>query len=313
MAAPAQLAALDQAHRAQQAANAEQIARLVLAYWLLVNPEDVSGSGLQWLDRSTAAIVRGRERSGLLSAAYVQAIRRAQVPGAPDATVPDVRPADLLQIRRSLAYVGLGNAAAKVQAVKKVHERRNEMTSLPDVSRSIVDIYRRERARERGLSSPGQPETALSRSVRLLMEEAGAAAAAASVRHVQNAGRGMVEDFVQADKVATGFVRITDGDPCYFCSALASRGAIYKGDSFDRSDPRFTGEGEVKVHDSCGCSLRPVYTTSPFEWPDLTQDLSNEWREMRKHKSGELDLMTAWRRKREGRPWRFDDPAVRPS
>jgi hypothetical protein len=306
----AQLEALDEAHRARQASNAEQVAKLILAYWLLVDPQDVSGSGLQWLDRSQAAIVAGRQRSGLLSAAYVTQIRRLHLPGALDPGIPAVRPPDLVQIRRSLAYVGLGNAAAKVQAVKKVASARTPAAQQA-VSRAIADIYRRQRELARGETAVPAEERALDRSILELMETAGAAAAAASVRHVQNAGRQMVEDYVQSDRVATGFVRITRDDPCFFCSMLASRGPIYKGQSFDRSDPRFTGPGEAKVHDSCGCTLRPVYTTSPFEWPERTQDYADQWSAMKRDKHPDLDLVTAWRRMREGRPWRFDDDRVR--
>ena len=55
---------------------------------------------------------------------------------------------------------------------------------------------------------------------------------------------------VQSKRI--GWMRVTKGEaPCFFCVALASRGPVYEDDSFDRSDPRFTGPGDVKVHDSC--------------------------------------------------------------
>lgn len=62
---------------------------------------------------------------------------------------------------------------------------------------------------------------------------------------------------VQSKRV--GWMRVTKGEaPCFFCVALASRGPVYEDDSFDMSDPRFTGPGDVKVHDSCSCALLVV-------------------------------------------------------
>ena len=62
---------------------------------------------------------------------------------------------------------------------------------------------------------------------------------------------------VQSKRI--GWMRVTKGEaPCFFCVALASRGPVYEDDSFDRSDPRFTGPGDVKVHDSCSCALLVV-------------------------------------------------------
>lgn len=303
----AELAAVDEAHRTQQALNAQRVAQMVLTYWLLVDPEDVKGSGLAWLDRSTTAIVAGRTRSALLSAAYATQIKRLHFPGA-QLVIPPARTVDVVPIRRSLAYTGLGNAALKVEGVKKIASRRDERPT-EGVSRAIADIYRRQREIE-GVT-PGAADRALDRSVLELMETAGAAAAAATVRHVQNGGRQMIDDVVQSDRQAVGYVRIVRAEPCHFCSMLASRGPVFKDDSFDRSDPRFTGEGDVKVHDSCGCTLRPVYEKGPFAWPEQAEAYNEQWLEMKRHKSGELGLQEAWRRMQEGRPWRHDDPRVK--
>lgn len=83
--------------------------------------------------------------------------------------------------------------------------------------------------------------------------------ARAAQRHVLNGARGVVDDILQRDPATSGYMRLTDGDPCYFCAMLASRGPVYKDDSFDDSDPRFSGAGDQKVHDGCGCSLVPIY------------------------------------------------------
>lgn len=78
-------------------------------------------------------------------------------------------------------------------------------------------------------------------------------------RHVLNGGREVVDDVLRRDPARSGYMRLTDGNPCYFCAMLASRGPVYQEDSFDDSDPRFSGAGDQKVHDGCGCTLIPIY------------------------------------------------------
>lgn len=78
-------------------------------------------------------------------------------------------------------------------------------------------------------------------------------------RHVTNGGREVVDDVLRRDPARPGYMRLTDGDPCFFCAMLASRGPVYEDDSFEDSDPRFSGAGDHKVHDGCGCTLIPIY------------------------------------------------------
>lgn len=91
------------------------------------------------------------------------------------------------------------------------------------------------------------------------------AIAGAVSRHSLNGGRDAVEAAYEVDPKAIGYYRVEDGDPCYFCAMLMSRGIAFKEDSFDESDPRFFGPGDAKVHDHCGGSLAPAYdrTLSP--------------------------------------------------
>lgn len=281
------LAALDAAHRAQQQANAAEVARILLAYWILVQPDDVSGSGGAWLDRATSAVLAGHAASARIASAYVLGTRRAH--GIRDAGLPEAPVLDVEAVRRSLAYTGLGNAAQKVVKVRDAAAGR-------PVPRSIADVYRRQRRQIRG--APADVETrSLDRAVQRVMTDAGAKAAAAAVRHVQNGGR----DLVRSDRVAIGYVRITHIDPCYFCAMLASRGPVYRADSFSSSDPRFARGGEAKVHDDCRCAMRPVYTRNPFEWPEKSQELDRLWRDVQKRKPAGVDPVLWWRQNYEGR------------
>ena len=82
-------------------------------------------------------------------------------------------------------------------------------------------------------------------------------------RHVVDAGRQTILDSVAADEQALGWARVTDGDPCYFCLTLASRGAVYKSEQ----------SADFKAHDHCGCTAMPVFKGT--EIPDLQR-----WREI---------------------------------
>ena len=85
----------------------------------------------------------------------------------------------------------------------------------------------------------------------------------AVARHIANGGRETLIDSVQNDKQALGWARITDGDPCYFCLTLASRGAVYKTEQ----------TASFEAHDHCGCTVMPVYKGSVI--PDL-----RKWRDI---------------------------------
>lgn len=93
-------------------------------------------------------------------------------------------------------------------------------------------------------------------------ELSAADAAGSAVRLAGDGGREALIEAFTDETLAIGWSRATRANPCYFCAMLASRGPVYKGDSFDQSDARFSGGdilSEVKVHDSCGCFLVPVY------------------------------------------------------
>lgn len=108
-----------------------------------------------------------------------------------------------------------------------------------------------------------------------------AASASSALRHALNGGRSTITESVRADRSALGWARVTSGDPCHFCAMLASRGPVFKGESFDASDPRFSGSGEAKVHDNCSCGIEPVYRRDTG-WPPGSERYRDLWREAKK-------------------------------
>lgn len=85
----------------------------------------------------------------------------------------------------------------------------------------------------------------------------------ALTRHVLNGGRQTILNSVAADRRARGWARITDGNPCYFCLTLASRGAVYKTEE----------TAGFQAHDHCGCAAMPVFDGTVI--PSLDQ-----WRQI---------------------------------
>jgi hypothetical protein len=125
--------------------------------------------------------------------------------------------------------------------------------------------------------------------------------AAAVARHTQNGARRTLEEGARNDPMTIGFVRVTKANPCFFCAMLASRGldgGLYAEDSFDLSDPRFIGSGTAKVHDGCGCSIKPVYKRSDEILAD-NKKYEDMWREF--SGDGDADMLTNFRRHYEGR------------
>lgn len=103
--------------------------------------------------------------------------------------------------------------------------------------------------------------------------------AAAVVRHAQAGGRQTIFENSARDDKALGWIRVTRENPCAFCAMLASRGISYRAfteGAFDESNLRFTGDGDAKVHDECGCSLKSVYTDND-PLVDKTQVFADMW------------------------------------
>lgn len=117
---------------------------------------------------------------------------------------------------------------------------------------------------------------------------AGRDVAGAMMRHTLNGARDVLADAFTRDRRAVGWVRVTREGCCYFCAMLASRGHVYREQSFDASDPRFR-DGVVpsdhKVHDNCRCFLEPVYSRSAA-LPGRADEYEKLWYEVTSSFSG---------------------------
>jgi len=125
------------------------------------------------------------------------------------------------------------------------------------------------------------------------LAEAEEAAIGAASRHALEGGRSYTRNAVAIDELGVGYFRQTRDGCCSFCAVLASRGAVYKADSFKysdllfRNDPNFPTED--KVHDKCHCTLQPTFrTTSPI--PDRNKEYEQLWKDATVGKSGKAAL-----------------------
>lgn len=261
MTAPLDIAVLDETHRARQAQNALITQRLVAQLFAaMVDPRNIAGTSPRWLQQAIVAILRGRQSSWLLASAYATAIRRLQVPDADPFTIPSPEPPSREKLIRSLMYTGPGKLAVDLAKTPQPGPE-------PDRGDPEADFQLWERQVE-------QYEKAIAEAP----VKAAMAASAAAYRHVTDGGRDLTHLVIDQDPVAVGYIRITRPQPCGFCFMLASRGPVYREDSFAASDPRFEGPGEAKAHDSCGCSLRPVYGgKSTKHWTETARKAEALW------------------------------------
>jgi hypothetical protein len=267
MAVTAQGTALTEAHRAQQSKNGALIAYVVAKLWLrTIDLDDISGSAAKLLARLIPLVRQSRLTSAQLTRAYYTAFREAEGPGREGFSLPGLTVPDIKALETSLRVTGEVHLKQRIKALTVDKEKQ------PLLTRAMLEQAVRETA----------------------VDISGAA-----TRHAMNGGRDELQSAVQADPVALGYIRVTDGDPCYFCAMLASRGPVYSDDSFAESDPRFIGAGEHKVHDHCGCSTEPVYDRKT-KWPGKASAANTAWIELSRE-LGRVPTINDFRRRWEGR------------
>jgi hypothetical protein len=146
---------------------------------------------------------------------------------------------------------------------------------------------------QRALKAGSTPSQALDRSAVTLSGTAS--------RLALEGGRSVVAETVQADGDAIGWMRVTDADPCSWCSMLASRGAAYKSaeTAGGRKNAEFVGGGQFKWHDHCGCTVTAVFHQDDPRL-DHADDLYDQWVQATQGHSGNA-AVNAWRRYWENR------------
>jgi hypothetical protein len=258
--------------------------------------EDILSGGPKvddWLDRSLQISLAVRAKVWEEATGYMTEVQQLVFPrAAAPPVIPDVPPT-LEQIRTSLWTTGIVSARKRIGSSGSVAQAPSllEQSFLRRAADPEQGIPQRQRALE--ILDQGRAV-----SLQQEIDKSGEMAGAAAARHAGNASRDQVIASTRAGGRAIGWVRVTSSQPCFFCAALASRGPVYDGESFDESDARFEGPGRHKVHDHCSCSLRQVYTRSTEEWPALSQRLEDEWKSLGQETErlyGRRPTMKDWR------------------
>lgn len=240
--------ALTNAFKAQQNAEAAKVAALVALYYRQrVEVEDPS-SVERWLATVIPRLIGTSDSGARMARAYFEQVRRLEVPGAAPYAVQTALGMVDAGVAKSLMAVGPGSYMNKARVIRS------------------LDV------------GPQQEKAMLAEAKQVTSNKL----AQAAVRHAQAGGRQTIHDNAARDTVALGWVRVTRANPCWFCAMLASRGLQYRSfseGSFDASDARFTGDGNAKVHDKCGCSLKPVYVDNDplVERTEVFADLWARW------------------------------------
>lgn len=256
------LLALDAAYRAAIAMTSLQVVRAMVSVWNTVDRDNLAGTSEEWLTAAVARVLAGQRDAQIIADAYASRVRRIAAPNAPLFTPPNPNPPNAEQVRNSLIFTGPASAGRELGRAEAVYRESilDPETTFEDrqAEKQTLEIVKRE-----------------------VMNKAIARASGAATRHVTTAGRDQLENFVRTDKVAQGWVRVTKAGCCYYCAMLASRGPVYKEDSFAKSDPRFknhpvNGASDQKVHDNCGCGLRPWYGAGE-DLPERVAEFEQQW------------------------------------
>lgn len=85
----------------------------------------------------------------------------------------------------------------------------------------------------------------------------------AAQRRILDAPRQGIIDRTVQDPGAVGWARVGDGNPCYFCAMLISRGPVYSERTVN-----------FRAHDGCGCGAKMCFRNDPSRgWTDQSRAL----------------------------------------
>ncbi|NWF25242.1 hypothetical protein HW130_03015 [Streptomyces sp. PKU-EA00015] len=232
-------------------------------------------------DGGSSAGRQRRTQRGLtrLLARDMRGLRRIIIPSRLEATVPDW----IAAVRALVDQYGAASStlAADYYEAERVAARVTGRFTVPllgpppeeQVSNSLrwatKDLWPRD---------PDDPETteAQREPLDVRLEQAEKKAEAVAQKLVADQGRGTVQEAVRRDSQATAWARSAALGACYFCKALAIRGAVYKQDT-----------ANFRAHDGCHCGVVPVFKGQRFELSDHAREWERLYREFAAPHSGD--------------------------
>lgn len=152
--------------------------------------------------------------------------------------------------------------------------------------RADLDAWRRPAEVSLLVTGPGTVKRLSGRGIdpdEAAISAAGPSVAAAAIRLVADAGRAELDDAIEDDPIALGWMRVTSATPCAFCAMLASRGPVYPSESAALDTTR--GGVRERYHDGCLCTVEPVLDPAT-DWPDSSRRFADLWETTTAGKSG---------------------------
>lgn len=228
--------------RRGQLAIRSRLLRRVLDLWPQLDVRRLDATAPEWQRAMVAAVMASRMESARAAATYYEQLRAVELPDAAplrsrwlDENTASITAKLTPIVETSLAVTGPVN-------LKRRTKRFVDETTSTTIA-SATSTATLERAIDKASSQA-------------LVDVSGAAA-----RHALDGGRQLLREEGAQDELAVAFARVSDGDPCYFCALMISRGFVYRSRaSAGRSaNSRFTGPGLYKFHDHDACTVEPVF------------------------------------------------------
>lgn len=278
--------ALTEKHRLDQVALKAAFLLEFNDLWAVLNPYDLDRTSAAWLRQVEPLIARYREQSAQIAEDYYTAFRAAESPEAaldsPAPTVTREKPSERKAARTRASNPRVRQNRRNLVKPKIIWDDEDKATRTSLMVTGPANVKSK---RKRGKS----PEEA----ARDAVVDAGGSAA----RHVLTGGRVTHLELVESDQAAIGWIRVTDGDPCYFCAMLASRGPRYRSEQSATRVVRGRGKRAIgdTYHDHCACTAEALFSRSQA-WPGRGREFQKLWNETVKGKYSGKDAVRAFRR-----------------
>lgn len=292
---------LTEQHRQAQLRLRDAFLAELVRTWPLLDWARLDDTGPAWV-RAVMAILRAfRQQSADVTTSYYDHYRQAERPGLatpaprPEFTGDEVRRGqrvaeliDFAALRGRNGDRGQADGQNR-QAADDRGQARGQDQDGREPRRVRIDWTEFDRAAERALISAGpgyvklltqRGEVADTAMAKGLVATSGTAG-----RQVLNGGRHTGLTLVDADETALGWIRVTDGDPCYFCAMLAGRGPVYKSEA----------TAGFQAHDHCACTAEPVFARTAA-WPGQARDYQQLWQQHVAGRHSGAEARRAWRR-----------------
>ncbi|AXQ64386.1 head maturation protease [Gordonia phage Neville] len=292
-------------HRRKQEEIAEDVRAGVIRTYRRLDFTDLDNSQLWWVDGTLPTLQKGFEASQKATVSFLKDYRalRVQQLGLDEAPRPNIVTA---------------RQAATTAAIARTRPT------------GIAPEFNQGQAAARLLATgPARVKKAMPAPADQAMAKGLKGALGSAVQVAMQGGREVALQEVREDRLITGYQRITDSDPCYFCALLAANGPFttrsYQNNrAFNvnrRTGEAFapnaafavTGEPEgiAKVHDHCCCVLVPVYE-GEFQKTEAARVGASLWEEASESDSS----LNTYRRlyeslRRESGPIRDPEPDIR--